>query len=241
MGLDLNGNKLYSTSIGSKSEVLKSLPDGNNIVYYDFSNKNSYIGSGASVTDLSGNTNTATLFNTPTFNTSNSGNITLNGTNQYLRVANLNNTITSYMTLLIWVKHTGDGALIWLGRSATDANTEFGFSIASNKMNYWDYDNGYGVDHIANTTTLTTNTWNLIGLTKSTTSFTFYLNGSADGTTTAARDCTYSSNDFVIGCDIRDSVVFLPGTISSAMVYTRTLSSSEMKQIYNATKGRFGL
>jgi hypothetical protein len=184
-----------------------------------------------------------TNFNTVTLASSVKGDLaaSFNGTNQYLRVANLNSTPSSYMTLLMWVKHTGDGALIWLGRSVTDANTEFGFSIASNKMNYWDYDSGYGVDHIANTTTLTTNAWNLIGLTKSTTSFTFYLNGVADGTTTAAKDCTYSSNDFVIGCDIRDSVVFLPGTISSAMVYSRTLSSSEMKTIYLIQKGRFGL
>jgi hypothetical protein len=141
----------------------------------------------------------------------------------------------------MWVKHTGNGSLMWLGRSASDSDTEFGFQIASNKMLFWDYDNGFGVNFVSANTTLTTNTWNLLGLTKSTTSFTFYLNGVADGTTTAAKNAAYSSNDFIIGCDIRDNVLFLPGTISAAMVYNRTLSASEIQQNYNAQKSRFNI
>ena len=207
----------------------------------DAAKKDSYPGSGTVWNDLSGNNNNGTLTNGPTFSSTNGGSIGLNGTNQYLRAANLNNSPSSYMTLLIWVKHTGNGSLMWLGRSISDADTEFGFLIASNKMEFWDYDNGYGVQNVFANTTLTTNTWNLLGLTKSTTSFTFYLNGVADGTTTAAKNAAYSSNDFIIGCDIRDNNNFLPGTISSAMVYNRTLSATEITQNYNAQKSRFGL
>jgi hypothetical protein len=211
------------------------------VLSLDASDRNSYVSGSTVWNDLSGNGNNGTLVNTPTFSSANGGSIGLNGTNQYLRAANLNNSPSSYMTLLMWVKHTGNGSLMWLGRSASDSDTEFGFQIASNKMLFWDWDNGFGVNFVSANTTLTTNTWNLLGLTKSTTSFTFYLNGVADGTTTAAKNAAYSSNDFIIGCDIRDNILFLPGTISAAMVYNRTLSASEVQQNYNALKSRFGI
>ena len=50
--------------------------------HWDALNTASYPGSGSSWYDLSGLNNTATLYNSPTFNNDGTGSFTLNGTNQ---------------------------------------------------------------------------------------------------------------------------------------------------------------
>ena len=67
MGLDLNGNKLYSTSIGPKGEVIKQISTDGLVLHLDAQNKNSYGGSGNIWTDLIGNYN-STMYNSPTYN-----------------------------------------------------------------------------------------------------------------------------------------------------------------------------
>jgi hypothetical protein len=68
MALDLNGNKLLSTSIGPKGEVVKQISTDGLVLYLDAGNKNSFTGSGTTWTDLSGYNNNGTLTNSPSFN-----------------------------------------------------------------------------------------------------------------------------------------------------------------------------
>ena len=53
------------------------------VLALDAGNTKSYPGSGATWTDLSGNGNTGTLQNSPTYSSANSGYFTLNGSTQY--------------------------------------------------------------------------------------------------------------------------------------------------------------
>ena len=54
------------------------------VLYLDAANKKSYPGSGTTWTDLSGNNNTGTLTNGPTFDSNNGGSIVFDGTNDYV-------------------------------------------------------------------------------------------------------------------------------------------------------------
>jgi len=74
------------------------------VLAIDAADKNSYPGSGTVWTDLSGNRNTGTLNNGPTYNSLVGGNILLDGTDDYVSVEN--NTILnpSNITVSIWVK-----------------------------------------------------------------------------------------------------------------------------------------
>jgi hypothetical protein len=96
MGLDLNGNKLFSTSIGSKGEVVKSIVTDGLICHLDAGNKNSYEGSGTTWTDLSGNGYNATLVNGVGFNSI--GYLTFNGVNNYVITASVSN----YKSISTW-------------------------------------------------------------------------------------------------------------------------------------------
>ena len=69
--------------------------DASLVLELDAADQNSYPGSGTVWTDLSGNNNTVTMFNTPTFSSANNGGIIFNGTNQYVSAA-LNCSKTNY-------------------------------------------------------------------------------------------------------------------------------------------------
>mgnify|MGYP003705723913 CR=1 FL=1 len=72
------------------------------LLYYDVANKKSYPGSGTSWYDLSGNENTITLTNGPTYNAANLGSILFDGTNDYVESSNFSGAGNTYFTLNIW-------------------------------------------------------------------------------------------------------------------------------------------
>jgi hypothetical protein len=58
------------------------------ILALDSGDRNSYSGSGTSWTDLSGNGNTGTLTNGPTYSSTNGGSIVFDGSNDYIDLGN---------------------------------------------------------------------------------------------------------------------------------------------------------
>lgn len=58
------------------------------VLYLDAANQKSYPGSGTTWTDLSGNGNTGTLTNGPTFSANNNGGIVFDGANDYVSISN---------------------------------------------------------------------------------------------------------------------------------------------------------
>lgn len=62
------------------------------VLSLDAANINSYSGSSTSWFDISGNNNTGTLTNGPTFNSSNNGSIVFDGTDDYVSISQVGNT-----------------------------------------------------------------------------------------------------------------------------------------------------
>lgn len=63
------------------------------VLCLDAADRNSYPGSGTTWSDLSGNTNTGTLTNGPTFSSANGGNIVFDGTNDYVEMTTRNTAL----------------------------------------------------------------------------------------------------------------------------------------------------
>jgi len=76
------------------------------VLALDAGNTKSYPGSGTTWTDLSGNGNTGTLTNGPTFDSANGGSIVFDGTNDYVQVTG-SITVTS-ATFITWIKRDGN-------------------------------------------------------------------------------------------------------------------------------------
>lgn len=214
------------------------------ITYYDASNILSYSGSGSIWFDISGNSNNANIFNSPTFTTANGGCFIMNGTNNYITpstsVFNLNTTQT------IWYKWNGinqasllsflgvtstNGYGMWMNDGTNSANVGNKISglIAANSFN------GGGV-----TSSLSSVNWSQITMIRNISAglMQFYINGVLDGTGNPFTGITNTTANFLLG---QSANPFAAGNLGAVMYYDRALSASEVLQNYNATKTRFGL
>lgn len=84
------------------------------------------------------------------------------------------------------------------------------------------------------------NTWQHVSVTFSGTACTFYLNGASVGTVTGITAPTSGTNAAIIGNNTGNTNYF-DGKIDNLRIYSRALKDSEISQIYNATKSRYGL
>lgn len=223
--------------------------------YWDALNSTSYSGSGSSWNDLSGNNNTASLINSPTFNSE--GSFTLNGSNQYIEMAPNypNNNFPRYsaaVSLSIWFK-TGSSAenlsLFGIGNNFTGGS----------RMNMWISGRTIGCetsnDYIgSNVGTISLNTWYNVVLTNAgnitTSQIKIYVNG-IDRTAAYGGTNNWSINISPVGSGVQNCLIgtlpgfaglyYFPGTIAIPLVYNRALSASEVLQNFNATRSRFGV
>jgi hypothetical protein len=221
------------------------------VLALDAADKNSYSGTGATWTDVSGTGNNGTLTNGPTFNTDNLGNILLDGTNDYVNVPyNVSFNPSSNLSFMIWTKLTVNDLSIRNPIELSAASDELYFILwrADLSPKRW----GFGIRQSNNTYAETTststnfsiNTWYNIGLiaNSSTGLVSLYINGVVDGS--IAYNGTLKQNasaTLAIGSDAANSRRYWQGNVSNVQIYNRALTATEMRQNYNATKGRFGL
>ena len=207
----------------------------------------SYPTTGTTWYDLSGNGFNGTLTNGPIFNSSNSGSIVFDGTNDYCQLSqNIFNTSYPGVTFGVWVYLNGSigGALIagvWNQSANGDQAALFIFSngpfiAVSDGISG---ENGAGASN-----TLNVNQWYYIAASwNSNRTYKYYQNGSLLGTGTQGGNGWNSSStaNFEIGGENQANFRYFNGRIACSQVYNRTLSDSEVLQNYNATKSRFGL
>ena len=212
--------------------------------------RNSYIGSGTSWKDLSGNGNNGTLTNGPTFNSVNGGSIVFDGSNDYVSVANASSlTNTSSLSIESWVlmnpSMNAYGAVV--GKGTSDANEEYCLLInPSTSKVYFDVGGTTG-PYVELTSTFNSNTWYNVVATHErvagSSTLKIYVNGSllSGATVNPTSAVNDNATNVSIGCRFDGNTSLWNGRISKVAIYTRTLSATEVLQNYNATKSRFGL
>ena len=199
------------------------------VLCLDAANTKSYPGSGTAMTDMSGKGNHGTLTNGPTFSSDNNGVIVLDGSNDYISTINLSSFTT--FTIQMWIFDTrssgGMDILTYNGDSGSFTFNSNTFRTDGNNLS-------------ARSTTIGSyhplNKWF---------QFTYTKNGSLflDNTEYSSFTGSELSNFGVldIGRSRSHNNNFLNGKISNVKVYDRALTASEVRQNYNANKGRFGL
>lgn len=191
----------------------------------------SYPTSGSSWYDLSGNTRNATLVNTPTFNSANSGSLLFDGTSHYatLSVPSLS---TSY-SLCFWLKVLASPATEKQLFMSTDDVASI--SLISSKIGSWN-----GGTYRQSSNTITLSTWFNFVMTCDGTSTVFYVNGATDST--FANTATLNSGTGYV-CSSRPAPIsrYLNANLSNIIFYDRALSLAEVSQNFNAQKARYGL
>jgi hypothetical protein len=219
------------------------------VLCLDAADKKSYPGSGATWFDRSGNGNNGTLINGPTFSGANGGNLAFDGTNDYVSLgtpAQLRG-IQVPLTICMWAKANSfnNYNCLWaVYKTVTGGGLYSLFRVDFGFLTYYTTNSSGGFQSNGNFA-VPLNTWNFYAVTVSGTLsspiVTIYLNGSSQtfsyGALTSTLDLTV---DFRIGANAADQENW-NGNIPNAMWYNRALTPQEIKQNFNATRGRFGI
>ena len=218
------------------------------VLALDAANRNSYRGTGTSWNDLSGNNNTGTLTNGPTFSNTNGGAIVFDGVDDIVTVNNATSiNPTSEITVCAFFNIASYGGnyapIVFKQNNYTVTYEQYSLLFLSNGI----YFVVVGVDraqklvlsalNYANLLTYAVGTYNT-----NTDTIKLYINGLLKATnSTFTSTIDVSTQPLRIGAAIPAYTGFLNGKIYSVSIYNRELSASEILQNYNATKTRFGL
>lgn len=207
------------------------------VCWLDAAEPSSYSGSGSTWTDLSGNGNSVTLYNTPTYSTNNGGILQFAAaSNQYGTKTPLNYS-TGTSTVVAGSRYSGGTR----GRTITSYTNNWllghwNSTVANFYSEGWVTGSGTGAG--GNDTT-----WRIYAGTSNVTSdlYGFYVNGSlnaginiggAAGINGLSIGGTFYSGSLTEKSDCE---------VSFVLVYNRILAPTEIIQLYNAYRGRFGI
>ena len=220
----------------------------------DAADINSYAGSGTTWNDISGKGNTLTATSTPTFSSSGGGSIEFDGTDDLYTI---NNTFVGSdqiatteangnYTLEAWINvHTSQGTTtsadsIIGSVSNYGVGMQVGVSNGNPRMNYGARftNNFYGSE-------FSYNTWTHVCLSRiGGTSVRAYLNGNFDNYASVNSlevPDGQTIGNMTIGNSSPRVTGFYDGLIAVVRIYNIGLSDDQVKQNFNALRGRFGI
>jgi hypothetical protein len=172
-----------------------------------------------------------------TFNSADGGSIDFNGTTDKVTFASttLLTGVQDY-TVEAFIRRSAAGTVDYIfGNYGTANSGGLEIYVHSNNLVY-----NYISGPVANNTTLNANQWYCVTIVRLVTAVTFYLNGVADGSGTNGNSIT-TTNPFTVGNGHDYTSEAFGGRIACLRVYNRALSATEVKQNFNALRGRFGI
>jgi hypothetical protein len=190
--------------------------------------------------DLSGTKNDATIVGNPTYSLDKSS-LVFNGSNKLQIVGTACIPINNQdRTLTAWYEHSGTGnsdfpPLIWMGTNGTRSCTIIGINVGANVFAMALYSNDFN----SNVSPVIGQKYFIVGSYSGSTRLAkLYINGIFNNSMTAGGDLT-STNTVYFGAEPAGRAIY--GKISSACIYNKVLTDLEVKQLFAATRGRFGI
>lgn len=229
-------------------------------IYYDAGQLRSYSGSGVSIFNLAGISDTGTLTNGPTFNSSNGGSIVFDRTDDYLvstSQSNINLSPSTGYTIGSWVYPEFTAAdfteqiaapIAQRGNPTDQSDVHFRLALGYNSFGMgairgivWGYDAFNSFGFIGTTNRWTNNAWNYIVTAHSGSSVKMWVNGSHIGTLTgrASYDRNNANHRYTVSVQTTNINNRYRGRMSITHAYNKQLTDAEVLQNYNAVKSRY--
>ena len=242
-----NLNKVYTgaNSLGA-GYGLTGVPANGCVLYLDAGNPSSYPGSGQSWYDISGAGNHFSWASSPSYT---SGSLPYFSTLGNIATGPASNAssfgLTSDYTVIMWIYQNSanpsqtfrfDGS-VNIGRGIT-AHTTWTDGVV-----YWDQGGCCGSDTRTTYSLGTSYGWVCLGLNRNTSTTTrkIWVNGSAVSTNNnTAASISLDSTAAQVGNSSEFGNTW-DGRMSTFLVYNRSLTDTEMGNMFTATRGRFGV
>lgn len=222
------------------------ISEGGLVLCLDAANLKSYPGSGTSITDVSNNLNNGTFTNV----TVSSNSMNFNGSSSFVTIAN-SSTLDPRRTFSIdvWFYALALPAT-WINiinkadTSQSAATRTYGIWLNSSGYVYFDTGNGTVNTQLSTSAgSITINNWYnyCVCINRTAGTCTTYLNTIVQNNVSnvSQTDTVSTTNPVYIGG--RYAFNFFNGSIPLVKFYNRALSAEEVRQNFNALRGRFGL
>jgi hypothetical protein len=215
------------------------------VMELDAGNASSYPGSGTAWTDLSGNGNTVTAINSPTWNSG--GWFATGATGYFERATGINipqgndpYTMQVWARLSTWCVVYGTGSLIGIGGYGSNnrSNAVRTDGSLGNFLHFW-WANDLAASN--NNASLALNTWFMVTVNFDGTTRRIYANNTLVASDTPGSGHNVTSPLIRVAATDLGLGSYLNGDIAIARIYNRALSVAETQQNFDTQKARFGL
>jgi len=205
------------------------------VLALDAADRNSYPGSGTTWSDVSGNNNSGSLINGPTYNSANGGNIVFDGVDDYVSIPSITWTPSSFTLFWIIKPNTSTDYNQFIG--ATNGWGFFVFHTTTTGRVYVGIDIPTRITPSDLTSQIVfTGVYQSFCFTYGSGVGSFYKNGTFLISKNMTTPLAWSG--FSIGGANTNTI---NGNIGPVQIYNRALSAQEVLQNYNAQKSRFNL
>jgi hypothetical protein len=211
------------------------------VLNLDAANTKSYVSGSTTWRDLSGNNNSGSLINGPTFNSQNGGSIVFDGVDDFVNCGYVMNFSSSFtIELTFKTTFTGSNGIICSKYDFTDPN--FWFGVNNGKLTFSINVFTSGKAEPASISNVNDGNWYIGHAIYNSTNYnaSLYLNSVLQNSITGNQAFTDVNRSYYIA-RFNPTTLYFPGTIAYNKVYNRVLSPSEVLQNYNALKSRFNL
>jgi hypothetical protein len=231
-GLDTNMGQYYNPYISSYETMCLNI---------DAANDRSYPGSGNTCYDVSSFNNVGALTSVSFAGSGGTETFVFNGTTSLINLGStIGGNVTTAWTLESWINPTttGEGSSGRVFQHSSGSTTGFICSLSGSTSPV----NLRLDSYPANTSVtlqscVTLGSWQQVAWAFSPGSVTFYVNGAAVGTSSITSPSSYTGSDY-IGNNSGATNTF-NGNIGIVRLYRNTLSAAEIKNNYDAFKGRY--
>ena len=223
----------YSTDTTSQIQFFHprlDLVDGTEPSIYELVNN-----VGSKWSDISGYGNDGTMYNGVSYT---SGSMGFNGVDDYVDLGT-SIQLTNNFSLSVWTKDGNGNYILDQGDIGLDASgrlewTAYGLQLYPNNDASGALADGYA--------TFVPTNWNHVVCTFSSGTVKFYINGNLDSTKTMTATSFIPGGSILkIGRRAFSNSANYAGKIGNLSIYNRVLSAQEVKQNFNALRGRFGI
>jgi len=228
------------------------------VLALDAANPKSYVSGSTTWNDRSGNNNSGSLVDGPTFSTDGGGSIQFDGVNDLVNTSIATQGINTFSTDVLFKTTTTYNTTQYYNcpsicGTAQGSGTSGDWLVAVKNGFLVSYDElTGGNNNIDLNVYVSDNRWYCLQVTKTVGGIvTYYLNGiqilQLSGRTSSLRTTSLTSTiygtNWMIGSAFWTEVNYrnFQGQIALNRFYNRALSATEVLQNYNATRGRFGL
>ena len=208
------------------------------VLALDAGNTKSYPGSGTAWTDLTGRGNTGTLTNGPTYSSTNGGSLVFDGVDDCVVLPSGADYETANVTFEAWVnlQDRGNRHIVMLRWSGLSLEVNANRTVVMYNLSSEGQQGAF-----TTTRQITFNQWSqIVGIYDATSKdLKTYIDGELGATRTNTQNTTYSVGvNKISGNDYGGTVL---GNVAAVRQYNRALSAAEIKQNFNATRGRYGI